>query len=91
MVALTSTIFERSGDVCIFKVGVVSQNVRPCSAPGQHIKNVGYAYPEPADARTATIDIRVRRDAAELAHSLYTPKLIQRNATLRLHFPTIRM
>lgn len=33
-------IFERSGNIFIFKVGIVSKNLRPIGTVGEHIENI---------------------------------------------------
>jgi len=67
MVDVLGSIFKRRRNIVILEIGVVTEDISACRASGQHIEDVLDPNAQAADARAAAENIRVGRDAIEMA------------------------
>src|SRR5436190_12628665 len=59
-------IFNGSGDVVTFEIWKILQDFGSIGSGSEHVENVFDSHPQPPDARAATENLGVDRDALEM-------------------------
>lgn len=68
MFVLPRRVFQDGGYVVFFQIGIVRQDLVPCSSSGEELENIRHTNPQTTNARTSAADVTGRGDSIQDAH-----------------------